>query len=87
MSAPKTHLSYGGVFVPNPEYAEWKRAEERRLVRPSMRRRKPDSKRRWLARFRIGRPVPWLAMEEHPDLKDRLKPARFLINMDAICHA
>lgn len=47
-------------------------------------RPKYPSKRRWIARFRIGRPIPWLAMMTHPDLKRRCEPCRYLINMDAI---
>lgn len=45
--------------------------------------RKRDSKRRWVARFRIGRPIPWKAIVEH-DLKARLVPAEYLANFDAI---
>jgi hypothetical protein len=52
------------------------------------RRRKRDSKRRWIARFRIGRVIPALVIVEH-DLEGRLKPAEYVSNLDAIrhCHA
>lgn len=49
-----------------------------------MSRRKLTSKRRWLARFRIGKPVPWLALMTFPELKKRLVPAERLMNVDAI---
>lgn len=50
-------------------------------------RPKRPSKRRWIARFHIGKPVPWLAIMEYPDLKKRLVPAQYMVNMDAIRRA
>ena len=35
-------------------------------------KRKQPSKRRWKARWRLGKPVPWLAIAEH-DLYDMIK--------------
>jgi hypothetical protein len=38
-------------------------------------RRKVSSKRRWLARFLLGKNIPETALMEHPDLRSRLTPA------------
>lgn len=46
-------------------------------------RRKLDSKRRWIARFRIGKFLPWIVVENY-SLKDRLTPAKFYVNRDGI---
>lgn len=37
---------------------------------------KRTSKRRWLARWRIGKPIPDTALCEWPDLVKRLRPSR-----------
>jgi hypothetical protein len=34
--------------------------------------RKRTSKRRWLARFKLGKPLPATALAEYPDLRRRL---------------
>lgn len=49
-----------------------------------MSRRKRTSKRRWIARFFNGAPVPWIALMEWPDLSRKLQPQRGLIHMDAV---
>ena len=50
-------------------------------------RRKRTSKRRWIARFHMGKVIPYEVLLEHPKLLKRLVLARFLINQDAIQHA
>lgn len=45
--------------------------------------RKRDSKRRWVKRWKLGRMIPWLVVEEY-ELVERLVPSEFLINVDAI---
>jgi len=47
-------------------------------------RKKAISKRRWIARFHQGKPVPYLALEMIPELKQRLRPHLVLGNMDAV---
>lgn len=51
-------------------------------------RRKRTSKRRWIQRFRMGKPVPFQVLMEMPELHKRLKPhARYAINIDALVRA
>lgn len=45
---------------------------------------KSVSKRRWIARFHLGQAVPYQALDEHPDLKRRLRPCEHLPNIDGI---
>ncbi len=40
--------------------------------------RKKDSKRRWQARFNLGKFIPCYAVMENRELLERLKPAKFL---------
>jgi len=46
--------------------------------------RKKPSKRRWIARFYMGRDIPWKVMEEFPGLKQRLRPFTHLPDRDAV---
>lgn len=46
-------------------------------------RRKQVSKRRWVARFKLGKLIPYTAILNH-DLASRLRPCRALVNMDAV---
>lgn len=46
--------------------------------------RKHDSKRRWIARFFQNKLVPFTAIEEHPDLRKRLRPMEYMDDMDCI---
>lgn len=41
-------------------------------------RRKIDSKRRWIARFRIGKVIPITAFMQYPELWERLRPKGYL---------
>jgi hypothetical protein len=45
------------------------------------------SKRRWIARWRNGQVIPFIALMEYPDLEKRLKPSRYLPHGDAIQRA
>ena len=44
---------------------------------------KSDSKRRWLARFRLGKFIPYVVLDEHPDLAYRLSPITYEPYIDA----
>ncbi len=46
--------------------------------------KKYPSKRRWLARFRMGKPVPWFALKNYNDLITRCKPFILKENSDHI---
>lgn len=46
-------------------------------------RRKQDSKRRWIARFRLGRFIPYLVIMQH-NIKRRLTPCAFEPNRDGV---
>jgi hypothetical protein len=49
-----------------------------------MGRRKHSSKRRIIARFRMGKIIPAIAILEHRGLEQRLKPSVYLHNIDGI---